>query len=175
MIPPEQAKAYAKGKIDETLTAVVEKAFTDGYDAGYKDAMSELKVVPDNDENGITFVDLGLPSGTLWASDYLREGKSLLHLTFERASPLSLPTYEQFGELIDYCTVSLNTKANHKFDEHIYDIVNNGKKISLSSEAFWLRNIGWKSVGKQGAVRSLAPVEEIPTAELLVRLVKNKK
>lgn len=177
MTSSEQAKKYAEGKVYEALTAVVEKAFADGYDAGYKDAIAELKVEPDVEENGITYVDLGLPSGTLWASDYLRgkDGK-LEYLSFGYASPLSLPTKAQVEELLSYCTVSLNTKGFRLVEnEQIYDLVNNNKKISLSSQAFWIRGSDSPNLRSHEAVFQLQKVSIEKTAKLLVRLVKNKK
>ena len=172
----EQAKTYAEGKVQDALTAVVEKAFADGYDAGYKDAMAELKLEPDVEENGIKFVDLGLPSGTLWASDYLRddEGK-LVCLKYDEATPLGLPTRAQLEELLRHCDVRLNTTApKEPFDEVVYDIVRNGKKITLSSSSFWLLTFNADSPNQDLKRTSTnLKVENIDKAsKIRVRLVK---
>ena len=174
----EKAKTYAEGKVQEALTAVVEKAYADGYDAGYKDAMAGLKVAPEVEEDGIKFVDLGLPSGTLWASDYLRddEGK-LVYLKYDEAAPLGLPTRTQLEELLRLCEVRLNTSAKkERFDEVVYDIIGNGKKITLTSSSFWLLTFNADSPNLDLKRTSTnLKVENIDKAsKFRVRLVKRK-
>lgn len=67
-----KAKEYAKGKVIEALSQVVTDAYMSGYDAGYQDGID--KVAKDSSLEETEFVDLGLPSGTLWASDYVKDG-----------------------------------------------------------------------------------------------------
>ncbi|MBO7561381.1 MAG: hypothetical protein J6T04_00670 [Bacteroidales bacterium] len=85
-----------------------------GYDSRPTDnILSSLKIVDDDDskrkssnENNSAFIDLGLPSGTLWkgfAEDGLYDYDTALHLFGN-----SLPSYEQFVELKDYCTWTWN-------------------------------------------------------------------
>ena len=64
----DKAKEYAEGKVTEALTKVVADAYMAGYNAGYQDGVD--KVAKDSVSEETEFVDLGLPSGTLWASDY---------------------------------------------------------------------------------------------------------
>ena len=175
----EQAKTYAEGKVQDALTAVVEKAFADGYDAGYKDAMAELKLEPDVEENGIKFVDLGLPSGTLWASDYLRDkdGK-LIYLKYDEALPLGLPWKNQLEELLTLCDVRLNTTApKEPFDEVVYDIVRNGKKITLTSSSFWIftANPDYPDHSIKRTATNLKIEGFDKASRFRVRLVKTKK
>ena len=68
----DKAKEYAEGKVTEALTKVVADAYMSGYDAGYQDGID--KVAKDSSLEETEFVDLGLPSGTLWASDYVKDG-----------------------------------------------------------------------------------------------------
>lgn len=60
----------------------------------------------------IEYIDLGLPSGTLWANRNVNVGK-IRHFTYMEARMLSmesefqsgsLPTYDDFQELIQYCS-----------------------------------------------------------------------
>ena len=175
MTSSEQAKKYAEGKINEALTAVEEKAFADGYNAGYKDALSKMKteVV---EEDGITYVDLGLPSGTLWASDYLRDADgNLLLLSFVEAAPLNIPTKEMFDELKNHCNVSINVTAKKDLEyEKIYDFVLNNKKISLSNEPFWIRNCYYPNKEIEGTVSNLETVGNPKSKGYRVILVKKK-
>lgn len=70
----EKAKNYADGKVLEALTAAVENAYTDGYKAGYNDAVEKLNNgAQELESDGITYVDLGLPSGTLWTLKYFED------------------------------------------------------------------------------------------------------
>ncbi|MBE6321818.1 MAG: hypothetical protein E7073_02195 [Bacteroidales bacterium] len=96
--------------------------------------------------NGHEYVDLGLPSGTLWATmnvgsnDEAKEGESCY---FEGVSSLMtwgdtwvIPTHNQWGELVDNCTITSdmqmtadnsnegNTITYYKFTSKI-----NGKSI----------------------------------------------
>lgn len=85
-----------------------------GYDSRpTDDVIYSLKIVDDNSykrisssENNSAYIDLGLPSGTLWkgsAEDGLYDYDTALHLFGN-----SLPSYEQFVELKDYCTWTWN-------------------------------------------------------------------
>lgn len=175
----EKAKNYADGKVLEALTAAVENAYSDGYKAGYNDAVEKLNNgAQELESDGITYVDLGLPSGTLWASDYLREkdGK-LVRLKFNEAAPLTIPNQEQFEELKRYCEVSLNlTAKKDSINEVVYDFSKDGKKITLTSSAFWtFTPSAYEPSGKsQFAVVNLVLENRSKDNSCRVRLVKNK-
>ena len=101
----EKAKNYADGKVLEALTAAVENAYTDGYKAGYNDAVEKLNNGAQKlESDGITYVDLGLPSGTLWTLKYFEdEEENINYLPYVKAAKLGLPTKEQVDELIEKC------------------------------------------------------------------------
>ena len=101
----EKAKNYADGKVLEALTAAVENAYTDGYKAGYNDAVEKLNNgAQELESDGITYVDLGLPSGTLWTLKYFEdEEENINYLPYVKAAKLGLPTKEQVDELIEKC------------------------------------------------------------------------
>lgn len=101
----EKAKNYADGKVLEALTAAVENAYTDGYKAGYNDAVEKLNNgAQELESDGITYVDLGLPSGTLWTLKYFEdEEENTNYLPYVKAAKLGLPTKEQVDELIEKC------------------------------------------------------------------------
>jgi hypothetical protein len=177
MTGEEQAKTYAEGKVQEALSAVVEKAFADGYDAGYKNAMAELKVEPALEEDGIKFVDLGLPSGTLWASDYLKNknGDYMLLNSYE-ASPLSLPTKEQIEELLSCCNVSLKTLTPSTNNNNlVYKLERNNKKLYLSPKSFWLKEYDSSNPNYHMGVSSLRVIRFPNTSSINVLLVKRTK
>ena len=98
----ERAGKYAEGKANEAITKAIEQAYIDGYRDGYKDCEEEIPI--DLIEEDMEYIDLGLPSGTLWASDYERDGEgNILYLPYGEAVKRHLPTGEQIKELEDNC------------------------------------------------------------------------
>ena len=49
------------------------------------------------------YVDLGLPSGTLWADDYERKDGGIIYSPYDEALKINIPTTEQIEELINKC------------------------------------------------------------------------
>ncbi len=98
----EKAGKYAEGKANEAITKAIEQAYKDGYRDGYKDREEEIPV--DLKDDKTEYVDLGLPSGTLWAKDCeCDENGKPLYLTYAEAQNRNLPTEEQTVELIKEC------------------------------------------------------------------------
>lgn len=97
----EKAAKYAAEKANEVIANALAKAYEDGYRDGYKDREEEIPV--DLRDNKTVFVDLGLPSGTLWADIYETENASVLYLPYEKAAKCNLPTEEQWYELERMC------------------------------------------------------------------------
>ena len=88
-----KAKEYAESKVNDALKQVVADAYMAGYNAGYQDGID--KVAKDSVSEETEFVDLGLPSGTLWASDYVKDGDEVLLLPYPEALKYNIPTKEQ--------------------------------------------------------------------------------
>ena len=78
----ERAQTYAVQKTDELITKAIEQAYIDGYRDGYKDRENEIPVVLT--DGNVEYVDLGLPSKTLWSTDYVKEKDSILYLPIVR-------------------------------------------------------------------------------------------
>ena len=108
----ENAKEYAEGKVTKALSQVVADAYMAGYNAGYQDGYN--KVVKDSVSEGSEFVDLGLPSGTLWSSDYVKKDDNdmTIYVTQENGADYEIPTYEQFKELMDECKWEQKSEKN---------------------------------------------------------------
>ena len=79
----ENAEKYAEGKANQAITKAIADAYVEGYKAGYKDREEEIPM--DLRDNKTEYVDLGLPSGTLWASDYEKSGGKYIYLPYEEA------------------------------------------------------------------------------------------
>ena len=106
-----KAKEYADGKVVEELNQVVADAYQAGYNAGYQDGIN--KVVKDSALEKTEYVDLGLPSGTLWASSYVEDEKgNAIYLTQEESKAYNLPTLEQWDELRRRCKWNENSEKN---------------------------------------------------------------
>ena len=97
----ELSANYATGKTNEMISQIVAQAFADGYRMGYKDREGEIPV--DLRDGNTEYVDLGLPSGTLWSADYEKIDGKTIYQTYENAEALSIPTTEQCKELLELC------------------------------------------------------------------------
>lgn len=123
----ERAETYAEGKADEAITKAIAKAYEDGYRDGYKDREEEIPV--DLRDNRTVYVDLGLPSGTLWARDYERENEEVLYLPYEKAAKYNIPTKEQWKELFECCRYYIRYQT-------IICVGPNGNSISFSGRGY---------------------------------------
>ena len=94
----EKANSYAEENVNNVLKEAFAKVYADGYRDGYKDHEEEFAI--DLQDGETEFVDLGLPSGTKWSSDYYN---NLDYLPYGRAELLNIPTQEQWEELKDNC------------------------------------------------------------------------
>ncbi len=104
----EKAKEYAKGKALEAITSAIEQAYVDGYNDGMQFLDISLKEDIETSETDVVYVDLGLPSGTRWSSDYLMDNSDYNMLTYVEASRKNIPTVEQYEELCNECLVTSN-------------------------------------------------------------------
>ena len=98
----DKAKEYAEGKINDALNKVIVQAYMAGYNSGYQDGYD--KVVKETSSDDIEYVDLGLPSGTLWSSNYLEdENNETVYVLQEKSKAFDIPTVEQWQELVQKC------------------------------------------------------------------------
>lgn len=101
----DKVKEYAEGKAINALTAAIEQAYAEGYNAGFNDGLASKEgEKPDDLDCSVKYVDLDLPSGTKWAADYLRDKNgNTIYLTYGEAAKLNIPTIEQYEELVNNC------------------------------------------------------------------------
>ena len=115
------------------LDQAIEEAYAEGYRDGYKDREAELPA--EFQENKIEYIDLGLPSGTKWSSDYEHTDSELMYLPYSVASNLNIPTEEQFEELVNNCKWLKMADSNGSFTG--FTIVGlNGKNIFLGCTGY---------------------------------------
>jgi hypothetical protein len=150
----DKAKEYAEGKAMNALTAAIESAYAEGYNAGFNDGVASKEgEKPDDLDDGVEYVDLGLPSGTKWAADYLKDKDgNIIYLTYGEAEKLNIPTMEQYKELhnngvlastkndfndvIEYAAIGTNGNSIHYKVDGYYQAE---KKINCIYPQFWLR------------------------------------
>ena len=126
----EKSKEYAEGKALNAFSAVIEEAYAEGYKAGYQDGYDTRdKTSPIELEYGVSYLDLGLPSGLLWSSDFLKDKQgSILYFTYDEAAKLNIPTKEQFKELFSNCNIF--KRESYKFKGSVI-LGRNGNAIEL--------------------------------------------
>ncbi len=93
------------------FSKIIQDAYKAGYKHGQIDYVSTIKI------DDVEYVDLGLPSGTLWscAPQYFAYGWHLELKTYAEAKSLGLPTKEQWEELLKHCDVFHKTyKSNNE-------------------------------------------------------------
>ena len=71
----EKAGIYAEENVINVLKEAFAKVYADGYRDGYRDCKENVSV--NLHFCNTEYVDLGLPSGTLWSTDYEKENGSL--------------------------------------------------------------------------------------------------
>ncbi len=102
----EKADKYAEGKALSAMTKAIAHAYAEGYRDGYNDRDQEIPAAFRDKKT--QYVDLGLPSGTLWSSDYERDDNGVIYLPYEKAECEKIPTKEQYNELLKYCRIVYN-------------------------------------------------------------------
>jgi len=128
----ELSANYATEKTNEMMSQIVAQAFSDGYRMGYKDREDEIPV--DLRDGNTEYVDLGLPSGTMWAKEFEQTGDNVNYLPYCDASTLSLPTEEQWNELLSFCRWEFTYVNDYS---RKYDCIGpNGKVITFKSYGF---------------------------------------
>lgn len=97
----KKAINYAEENVINVLKEAFAKVYADGYGDGYKAREEEIPVNLRN--NKTTYVDLGLPSGTMWSTAFENDGNSIIYLPYEKAVMYDLPTIDQWKELYNKC------------------------------------------------------------------------
>ena len=97
----DRAEKYASGKASVMIDKAIAQAYADGYRDGYADREKEIPI--NLRENKTIYVDLGLPSGTMWSTSFDTDGYNVIYLPYEKAVMYEIPTTDQWKELFDEC------------------------------------------------------------------------
>ena len=130
-----KAENYAAEKTNEVMVKAIAQAYADGYRDGYKDREEEIPV--DLRDNKTEYVDLGLPSGTLWAADYEKIGKKL-YVPYCQISMLNIPSEKQWNELFEICKWTGNYSSSGDTFYGILCIGPNGNSIKFRPRGYMI-------------------------------------
>lgn len=123
----ELANNYAEGKANKAITNAIAQAYLDGFNDGYHKGKENAQLTMNSNTE---FIDLGLPSGTLWASDYLKDSDgNVCYLPYKDAKKHNIPTEEQFNELRKCCQWNYD-ECGH------YCLGPNGNKILFNNTGY---------------------------------------
>ncbi len=130
----------AAAKVAELL----KEAYIKGYEQGVLDSGVPLRV------NGVRYIDLGLPSGTMWSDhslEYCDYGYRQRKLSYNEAIKLQIPTVEQWEELCRFCRFEKNLIIGLSGGRIGYDYAPAGYRIHSLGEGceenrnmFWLKS-----------------------------------
>ncbi len=174
---------YATEKTNEVMINTIAQAYADGYRKGYKDREDEIPV--DLRDGNTEYIDLGLPSETLWSNDYEKMDEKTLFLTYEKAEEYSLPSVKQCEELFSKCRwtytrtsgfTCIGPNGNIIRFRHTGFMKIEGKIIRFDQCYMWLSfddsGTTKKGMVQDGEVMKISDV--FMGYRLPVRLVKNK-
>lgn len=148
----EKAGSYAEENVINVLKEAFAKVYADGYRNGYKDCQDHVSV--NLRICNTEYVDLGLPSGTLWSADYEKEETNILYIPYEMAITHDIPTKEQWEELKKFARWDFQIDEEHNSLVSIKSIGPNGnillfdktgkmefaKKFLTDMAFFWIKD-----------------------------------
>lgn len=132
----EKAALFLAENMKEIIAEAMAKVYVSGYHAGYNDCQDSLPCA-----NGTTdekFIDLGLPSGTLWTRNYLQYEGETKYLPYVEAKKLDIPSEDQWYELITNCDIQQVTSPQG------YECT---KFVGLNGNVLTLKGAGYKDFG----------------------------
>ena len=142
MTKEELAALYAEQKARE-LAEMIEEAYLRGYEQGRLDACAPITI------DGIEFIDMGLPSGTLWSKtsyNYLHYDYKQRLLSYHEALNMPIPSLDQWQEGLDYCQFSYcyiigpsGGRIGYEWAPSGYIPSNLGEECKENQNMFWLR------------------------------------
>lgn len=150
----EKADGYAEENVINVLKEAFAKVYADGYRDGYKYCQDHVSV--NLHISNTEYVDLGLPSGTLWSTDYEKDVNDIIFEPYELASTKAIPTRAQWNELRrcanwefigkdDNLVVVKCTGPNgNTISFHPKGGMNFAKKVSSGRVLFWIKSTSIK-------------------------------
>ena len=115
-------KPFIEANAEDDLRSLILNAFDTGYKVGRYEAAGSWNT--SKIRLDINFIDLDLPSGTLWGLTFLwQEDYHFVKMNFKEAQQFRLPTKKQCEELIRHCelkAMSIHLTIKGKNENRIY-------------------------------------------------------
>lgn len=112
----------------ESFKDLLKKAYIRGYEQGELDSVSIYNI------DDVQYVDLGLPSGTLWAEPQTlkRQAYCYYKFSYKEANLLNIPTEEQYSELVENCQLIFEENGGNA----VFIVGKNGKRMKVYTENY---------------------------------------
>ena len=122
----EKAKTYVASQI-EAFANAIEKAYMQGYnDAVEENSKEHIKII----EDGVEYIDLGLPSGTLWALNNPQL------VPYKESQKLNIPSLEQAQELVKFIRWTIYTTGHWDCDLRFRILDAEGRTYTIGSHGY---------------------------------------
>ena len=126
-------------------------AYTKGYTEGYNNALKKSREIKNN--LVVPYVDLGLPSGTLWADPRRIIPPGCKYTNYDirpycEVCELTLPTLEDFQELLNHCELSFCDDS----PKTVYITAPNGQRIVIQTQNYQPKNSNYLHIRKGDVV-----------------------
>ena len=142
-----KAAKYLADNMKRIIAEALAQVYADGYRDGYRDSEDQMpRAKETHDEK---FIDLGLPSGTLWSRDYLQHDGETAYLPYLEAKQMDIPTEEQWYELITNCDIQQVTV------QQSYECT---KFVGLNGNVLTLKGAGYIDFGRHDREQGGYPV-----------------
>ena len=133
----EKAGIYAEKNVINILKDAIAKVYADGYRDGYRDCQNHESV--NLRISNTEYVDLGLPSGTLWSAGYEADDDGhILYVPYKNADKYCIPTVDQWKELLDYCRFDGEYSSSGTQFFGIKCIGANGNSIMFKTQGYMI-------------------------------------
>lgn len=122
---------FANNYIDchkNKIIEVISEAYIEGYRQGLMES-DRIRI------DGVTYCDLGLPSGTLWSISPIHLKHKYTYITYDmqsydKVASLNIPSVEDFLEIQKHCMVTINSGNMAK---DVVIIGPNGNRITIGT------------------------------------------
>jgi hypothetical protein len=119
-----------EAQIKELILCAFKEGYTEGYNRGLK---KSHEIIIDS----VKYIDLGLPSGTLWSNpiDIAPPGcnyRNYKMCSYNEVCELALPTPEDVEELLHHCMLSFHDNPS----KAVYVTAPNGQRIVIETKNY---------------------------------------
>ncbi len=123
----EFANLFVENNI-ESIKVLLKQAYISGYEQGNLDSVLIYNI------DDVQYVDLGLPSGTLWAEPLKMKYYNYCYrmFSYKDAKHLNIPTEDQYKELMENCQILFEGNGGNA----VTIVGKNGMKLKVYTENY---------------------------------------